>query len=322
MVVFNHFTLPQNFQLELDWKQGPDMPFETSGYLQSVMLQGKVYVGGSAWKIKNDYTVMEYDTHSGKWEKLPAYTTYQFAMTSIKNQLVLVGGKVDFQSYSNSLGVWNPDSKEWTHPYPDMPTARNAPSAVTYKEWLIVVGGKSGVHTLLSSVDVMNIDSMQWQSVAAPAPTAVAYMWTAVVGDLCYFMGGKDDDQDTNYGYGLSMPALISALDSKTSEEKCRSRIWDKIPGPGLYSSCPCSIRGSLLALGGWDMESGKAVTSIHRYQPLTRDWVKVGNLPSPRSSCTSVKINDGELLVAGGWSEKNPLKTTEIASFVIHYTI
>ena len=48
------------------------MPFGMAGYVQSVMVQGKLYVGGGdAGRGGDDYTVMEYDTRSGKWATLP-----------------------------------------------------------------------------------------------------------------------------------------------------------------------------------------------------------------------------------------------------------
>ena len=294
--------------MQIDWRRGPDMPFEMYG-LQSVVVQGTVYIGGGiTYSYGNDCVVMEYDTSSGKWEKLPPYITGSFAMTVINNHLVLVGGENE-----SRLGVWRTNCKKWTHPYPDMPTVRVAPSAVTYKEWLIVVGRGRGGN---SSVDVMNTNSKQWHT-AAPAPTPWHQMKTAVVGDICYFMGGFIGGvigSATDVVYSVSLPALISQVDSEHSAEKGQ-QIWKSISGLGLYGSTPLSLSGSLLALGGQGMKDGKAVTAIHHYRPETGEWVKVGDLPSPRSHCTCVRMSNGEILVAGGWDEKR-LKTTELASF------
>ena len=275
--------------------------------LQSVVVQGTVYVGGGASDSYhgNERVVMEYDTSSGKWKELPPYITRCFAMTVINNHLILVGG-----SNGNRLGVWRTDSKKWTHPYPNMPTVRASPSAVTYKEWLIVVGG------YLSSVDIMNINSRQWHT-AAPAPTAWYDMNTAVVGDICYFMGGSIVvDGKTDVVYSVSLPALISQVNSKHSAEKDQ-QIWRSISGLGLCCSTPLSLNGSLLALGGQGMKDQRTVTAIHHYRPETGEWVKVGDLPSPRYFCTCVRMTNGEVLVAGGCGYKKRLKTTtELASF------
>ena len=68
-----------------------------------------------------------------------------------------------------------------------------------------------------------------------------------------------------------------------------------------IYST-PLSIGGSLLAVGGVDMDE-KTVTAIHLYQPDTGEWVKVWDLLTPRSNCTCAVTTDRELLVAGGSS-------------------
>ena len=68
------------------------MPFGIS-YVQSVQVQGTLYVGGQADDDENEYIVMAYDISAGKWATLPPYSTHRFAMTVIDNHLVLVGGE-------------------------------------------------------------------------------------------------------------------------------------------------------------------------------------------------------------------------------------
>ena len=101
--------------------------------LWSVVIQGTVYVGGGVVNHgSEDNIVMAYDTCSGKWAKLPPYRASTFAMTVIHNQLVLVGGYGEDGNKSKVVGVWRADRKEWTHPYPEMPTARAWCSAAVY----------------------------------------------------------------------------------------------------------------------------------------------------------------------------------------------
>ena len=275
-----------------------------------------MYVGGGwATRDNDDYIVMEYDTRSGKWGRLPPYYRLcKFTMTVINNQLVLVGGVDKQERRSKLLGVWSTDSKEWTRPYPDMPTARSNASAVTYDKWLIVAGGRSGDGTRLSTVEVMNVDTKQWYT-RTPTPTAFTQMKTAIVGDLWYLMGGYDDnDRVTDKVYSVSLPVLISQVNSTQRDPQ----IWKCISGLGLHYSTPLSISGSLLALSGKIMDKHEAVTTIHHYQPETEEWVKVGDLPSPRSKCTCTVINNGEVLVAGGVdSAFTRMKSTELMSLM-----
>ena len=266
------------------------MPFVMDGYVQSVVVEGTVYVGGGSAGKGNDYIVMTYDISTGKWATLPPYRARSFAMTSINDQLVLVGG-IEHGVSSKVVRVWDADNKQWTHPYPEMHTERSGCSAVVHNEWLLVAGGLqlSASFSLLSSVEVMNTNSKQWYA-GPPTPRPWSFMKTATVGDECYFMGGTGSP--TNTVYSVSLSALTTGLNSSTSKGQ---KIWMKISGLQTTCSTPLSIRGSLLAVGGKD-KGRKAVTAIHLY---TGEWVKVGDLPTPRSHFTCAMITDRELLVS-----------------------
>ena len=276
------------------------MPFGMDGHLQSVVVQGRVYVAGVD-NSKFGRPVMEYNPSTAKWSELLPYRVYSFGMTALNNQLVLVGGNggVGFGGvhYSKALGVWEADSREWTHPYPEMPTARSMCSAVGYKEWLIVAGGVSNFRKTVSCVEVMNTGTQQWHT-GQPTPTPWDGMRTAIVGDMCYFMGGYTSASgypEPDSVYCVSLPALVSQAQSWVSSHPA----WNEICGLGITESVPFSISGSLVAVGGCDISSNSNTTAIHLYQP--GEWVKVGDLPSPCSSCTCTMITDREILVLSG---------------------
>ena len=291
------------------------MPFEMRGYVQSVVVEGTVYVGGGRADSYSDNTVMTYDISTGKWATLPPYRARGFAVTVINNQLVLVGGEEhDAKINLKVLGVWNSDDKQWTRPYPEMHTARSYCSAVVYKEWLVVTGGLlPGVNLFanLLSVEVMNTISKQWYA-GPPTPALWSCMRTAVVGNTCYFMGGLISEFSTYEVYTVSLSALTSWLTSKEPRKK-KSPMWSEISGLQLTNSTPLSISGSLLAVGGKNKDR-KAVTAIHLYQPDTGKWVKVGDLQTPGRNYTCVLLNPNrEILVFGG---SRYTKTMDIAKF------
>jgi N-acetylneuraminic acid mutarotase len=297
-------------KLQLSWRRGPAMSSSMGVPVQSIVVQGTVYVGGSGF---DGDKVMEYDTSSGKWAKLPQRTC-GFAMTVINNQLVLVGG----WEHGRMLSVWRAESKEWTHPYPEMPTARSDSSVVTNKEWLAVAGGLIDGEAV-SSVEVMNTDSKQWYA-GPPTPTPWDSMKTAIVGDTCYFMGGTTGGSffPTAKVYSVSLPALISQLHSQDSRERGKQhQIWKEISGLQTTHSAPLSISGSLLAVGGKDKDD-HAVTAIHLYQPNTEEWVKVGDLPTPRYDGTCAMSTDRELLVAGGYHDSAREKKSDIGDIAL----
>ena len=56
-------------------------------------------------------------------------------------------------------------------------------------------------------------------------------------------------------------------------------------------------------------------VIELHLYQPNSGEWVKVGDLPSPRYDCTCAMITDREVFVAGGCDEHDDYtKTVDLA--------
>ena len=294
-LVFLITQVPLKLPLQLKWRRGPDMPFGMSDYIQSVQVQGTLYVGGGGVVGDNDYIVMTYDISAGKWATLPPYSTHWFAMTAIDNHLVLVGGVGRDGVSSKVVGMWSEDSKKWTHPYPDMTTPRYLCSAVVYNQYLVVAGGW-GAGVGLSSVEVMNTNTKVWYA-GPPTPRALSSMKTAIVGNMCYFMGGSSEGGYITKVYSVSLPGLVSQLNSDSSAKD--TQTWKELPQLPVTRAAPLSISGSLLAVGGY--KDPKAVSALHLYQPDAGQWVKVGDLPSPRCHCTCVMISDKELLVAGG---------------------
>ena len=283
------------FPLQLDWRRGPDMPFSMSFYIQSVEVDGTVYVGGGvADKGEDDYTVMAYSMQSCKWHTLPPYSAGWFAMTTINNKLILVGGRHDTEVAQ--LGVWKTDSKQWTRPFPAMPTPRYRPSATSYKHWLVVAGGyRKG---LLSTVEVLDIDNKQWFT-APSTPITWDAMKSTIIGDTWYLMGGRyDQTTHTTDVYSVSLEALVSHYASDSS------KIWNKIAPLNYECSSPLSLGGSLLALGGRDPKKGCHVSTIQRYVPETNTWVPAGELPHPLQNCTCI-MTAGRLHVFGGYSDR-----------------
>ncbi len=66
------------------------MPIGMGGSVQSVAIGDTVYAGGGfADNDRDRCTVMKLE--QDKWTKLPEYTAKWFTMTSLTNQLVLVG---------------------------------------------------------------------------------------------------------------------------------------------------------------------------------------------------------------------------------------
>ncbi len=280
------------------------MPMARSGYIQSVEINDTVYVGGGGTYVAGDeeeYIVMAYNIQSCQWYTLPLYSTREFAMTTINNKLVVVGGLNRDDSDSSELGEWQPDSNQWTHPFPPMSTPCQLPSATSYKHWLVVAGGFHGV-CLQTSVEVLDVSNMQW-STGPSTPTPWYMMKSTTIADTWYLMGGVCEKRlcDSPDVYSVSLEALVSHSSSDSSN------IWNKLPSLNCTRSCPLNIGGSLLAVGGSDMKRWK-VSTIQRYVSKTNTWVQAGQLPHAVCYFTCIVKSDN-IHVMGGYDGNRRLK-------------
>ncbi len=270
------------------------MPIKMRGPVQSVVISDTVYVGGRfADNDRDRCTVMK--LKHDQWTKLPEYTAWRFAMTSLANQLVLVGGHNPINNKrSNQLAVFK--SGEWTHPYPPMNIARHSSTAVSFNNHIIVAGGCDDKGRI-SSVEVLDVASRRWY-IAQSLPHPRSSLKSTLIGNTLYLMGGLDHTRPTKTVHHVDLNELIakalSNLDTPT--------LWQTIEDTPLEFSAPLSIGRSLLAVGGWD-DRGYTSSWIHLYQPDTRRWVKVGDLPTARYSCTCSVLPSGEVIVAGGFN-------------------
>ena len=267
------------------------MPFSMSGYIQSVIIQEMMYVGGGgAYLTNNMFIVMTYNIISQEWSQLPQYTARYFAMTVIHNKLTLAGGLDRNDRDTSVLGVWDADGRKWTHPYTPMPTPHSYSSVVVYRQWLIVAGGWSG-GTRTPSVEVLDISSNQWYR-APSTPVPWSSMLSAVVGDTWYLMGGYDNGR-TDQVYSVSLSVLITHINNTSA------RIWNTISSLGLRCSTPVCMGKSLLAVGGSKSLSGEDVSTILHFIPDRNEWREVGQLTAPLYDVACSLTSNNHFLVA-----------------------
>ena len=301
------------FPLQLDWRRGPDIPFSMYRYIQSVEVEGTVYVGGGWTDREEDrHTVVAYNPQSCNWHALPPYSTTWFAMTTINNKLVLVGGYHN-PSTVDLLGVWQTDNNQWTYPFPPMPTPRSLPSATSYKHWLVVAGGISSVSlssVSLSTVEVLDVHNKQW-STGPSTPAPWSSMMSTIKGDTWYLMGGWCGGTKTVDVYSASLDSLVSQL----KPNNLKNAVWNKISGHKHYTSSPLNIGGTLLAAGGYHNHPTSVSSSIHCYVPETEEWVVAADLPCGLRTCTCTVIAD-KLYVFGGNDGKKGVSSTYYCSF------
>ena len=260
----------------------------------------KVYIGGGiASSDRNKQTVVVYDPKQDSCDTLTPYTYTYFSMAVVNDQLVLIGGN-EVQTYktTNKLGVWNEQSKRWTHPLPPMTKACYSPSVATHNNrWLVVIGGAGDAGHDLSRVEILDIvDPEQWYQ-GASLSHPCHQVSSATIGNKCYLLGGFTGV--SKKVLGVCLDDLISQAISQqvyTNAPRVPSP-WQSLPDTPLPLSTALAFNGALLAVGG----SYSGSLSIHVYQPSHNRWVKAGELTSKRCHSGCIVFPCGKVLVAGG---------------------
>ena len=272
------------------------MPFVIESYSQVAVFKEKVYLGSGIIPFNKEcQTVIVYDPQKDSSDTLPPYTYKWFSIAVVNNQLVVVGGEdVRTNKPTNQLGVWNEQSKSWTHPLPPMTTACNSPSVATHNNrWLVVMGGGGNGVEILDTTG-----SGQWYQ-ATPPPQPCYRVSTVTIGNMCYLLGGYTMRGAVSQKvFSVHLDELISQAVSQPAGTRAppTPSPWMTLPDTPQPLSSALTINGALLAVGG----NGDR-TTIYHYQPSSKSWIKAGELPAGRSCCCCTVLPSGEVLVAGG---------------------
>ncbi len=127
------------------------------------------------------------------------------------------------------------------------------------------------------------------------------------MGGYCYYY---------NFGpqvYSVSLESLVSHSGEDSAD------IWKELLSNNCKYACPLNFRGSLLAIGGCNMESdmskGEPESAIQRYDPETNTWEHAGNLPPPLYNSNAIMISDKVYFMGGSNRSSNELKDVFISN-------
>ena len=274
-------------------------------YPHCVVLERRVYVGGGYTRLDDDaHIVFKYDPDTDNWSRLPRYQYRRFAISIINSHLTLVGGYVDRLKPTNQLAVYEPSSQHWTYPYNPMPTPRYGPAVVVYDKWLLVAGGCAGPGRELATVELLNTSTNLWLASASSLPMSCSRITSATDNNNAYLV------MNSKQVYRVSLPDIVSqTVDQSTASES----LWCCLPDTPLSCSAAISLLGYLIAVGG--LHGNHTRRDIYLYQPESKQWAKVGDLPNARYFCSCVVLPSGELLVAGGEEGNKLTSRVDVAS-------
>ena len=283
----------------LEWRRAKDMPSPMEVYPEAVVMKGKVYVGGGTVEKFSSGTVMVYDIEHDNWSVLPKYNYFWFCMTTVNDQLVLVGGTANERT--NLLGVWNEESQEWTHPFPPMNVARSGASAVTYNNRLMVVAGGFDGKDTLNSVELLDINARRWfHSTPLPESHKQYKLSSVIIGNMWYLVNGIEPAAAAEGVLCASLDDLITTIVSFSGVNPVAPPVWRLLPTYTTFpleGSAATTLNGALVVVGGGNDRS----KCLSVYRPDSQSWVKAGEMPIGRYQCTCAILPGGELFVVGG---------------------
>ena len=302
--------------LKVTWQQCADLPYKRLA-TSVAELDGKVYVTTKGkWAY---FDPLMYDSNKDRWSTLPALPYVHFSLVSVpdRKQLLAIGGMLinnGVAAITNKVFLWDEEISKWTTPYPNMPTARCHCSSISHGSTVIVAGGVTcwDSWTMTRAVEVLHIKEhnlftkSHW-SVVERLPHTV---WNAIPlkvdNQLCIAVG-RDNYVSTSICNVVtaSIPELLQSSNKNTSS----GQVWNKLPDIPYSSWSINCYQGRLVTFGGGhqveqtgeDKPVWQSVPLIHIYNPDTRTWDCVGEIPHGYLLCRSVHIRENKFVFIGG---------------------
>jgi len=254
-----------------------------------------------------------YDFSKDQWSTLPALPYVHFSLVTVpdKKQLLAIGGignNDGVDEFTNIVFLWDENNRKWITPYPNMPTERCRCSSISHGSMVIVVGGLTCYNPckLTRAIEVLHIEGHSHWSVLEQLPHVVFEVVPLIVNDKLYIAVGYDTYSTINCNI---LTASLSELLQSSNNNTSSSLVWNKLPDMTYSSWSINHYQGHLITFGGIhqveqpDQEKPvwESVSLIHIYNPHTKTWDCVGDIPHGYLLGKSVHIRENKILFIGG---------------------
>ena len=299
-------------KVTLKWKKDIKACLPVSRTTEAIISSGNVIficLGGTR-------EVHAYNIERHSWSKFPDAPTQDCSLTLIKQNLTVIGGKMDNNQFTNKVMslIKSEGTKRWMEIYPQMEVKRSNVATALCPTILIVAGGENELG-YIQAVEVLDTtcpaNLLAWTRVAdLPEPLAMASA-TICGGDLCILGGWVEKMSPSNVVYSVSITSL--------PHSQSTDNLWKTLGSFPMKGASCVSAKGHLLAVGGRDIHQPS--TAVHIYNPKTESWEFLSSMLQPRHQCFATVL-DNKLVVMGGWilTKKQLLtetRTIEIADIL-----
>ena len=295
----------------MKWEEVAPLPACGSGH-NAVLLHGLIYVGGGSkekgGRKVGSYSVHVYDPHTNEWQPSIDTPCCDFAMTVLKNELVIAGGATANDDVLSDVSILNPETREWKL-YSKMPHARYNATAVGYQSMLIIVGGvmptkgvfkklASGFWSVQPTTDLLDTTSGCWHTCSS-IPSPHIQLKAVILNNTLYVLGGADSNlKPSSKVFGTSLD------DIATTHELSWQCLADV---PFCYSTPVVMHDKYLLTVGGTQQSDSSLAREVRALNPLNALWKQIANLPVATCLQAAVCI-DNKLIVIGGMTKDKKL--------------
>ena len=294
-------------RLKKSWGKRASVP-EKVQVNTTAVVDGKVYVKGNG----QDFTLC-YCSSKDAWSMLPILPLYGYSLACASSKhLLAIGGIYSNGEISSQVRLLDPADSSW---HDDritrkMKVARFNATAVSYQSCVIVIGGLTDTNaTTTQAVEVLkvvpgNLSSSQWLTVQS-MPYGASIPMTAIVNNTLYVAGG--------YATGASIQHITSVSISELLNNKgnISTKVWSDVSPLPCSTSSFTSYNKHLLIFGG-DYIKGcgnkqftwQAVPYIYMFHSETRQWEKVGKIPTSYYLGRCVNLTDSKIFFIGGQTD------------------
>lgn len=87
------------------------------------------------------------------------------------------------------------------------------------------------------------------------------------------------------------------------TETPINTNVWKVITDSPYFRSGSAAINGKLVIASGLD-KTNDTTTTLHCFDPITREWRVLGEMPAARSSCSIATLGGGQVMLVGGYTQ------------------
>jgi len=288
------------------WIKLRNMPTKRAAPIVAAF-DGKIVAIGGVGSTQAPVDSVElYNIGENKWKRLQALSEPLMGMASFlkDNKVHIFGGMgVDTNPRDHFKCFAIGSSGEKWQAFPPMPSPRYSAQAFYKNSKAYVIGGRQG-KIPVCAFEVFDYDLRVWVKYPDILSKRV-FLCYAMTDNFIITLGGLKQTAQQGFSDTCEMYCL----------DQCNKGEWQtnkRIAIPtkrGDFVSC--TIDNQVLVAGGLG-NGGKPISSVELFDPETRKWKRLSDMPRAHSTCGSI-FCAGKFFVFGGITEEGPSSTCEV---------